>query len=58
MPTADNGTDGFDTEHYDEGYRWIYQSPGGAFFAGPKLYKSRGSALRAGRAWLAAQERT
>jgi hypothetical protein len=45
--------DGLEVEAGDQGYRWVYQSSGGACFVSPKLYRSRAAARKAGRAWVA-----
>ena len=34
-------------------YVWVWTSPGGACHQGPKQYRRRADALRAGREWLA-----
>jgi hypothetical protein len=46
-----NGT--LDTEESDTGFKWTYQSSGGAFFVAPKTYKTKAAARKAGRAWVA-----
>jgi hypothetical protein len=47
--------DGLEIEESDHGFRWVYQSNGGACFVSPKSdYKSRAAARRAGRAWITA----
>lgn len=51
--TTDDGT--LDIEESDAGFRWTYQSAGGAFFVAPKPYKSKAAARRAGRAWITEQ---
>jgi hypothetical protein len=39
-------------EESDDGFKWIYQSAGGACFVAPKTYKSKAAARKAGRAWI------
>jgi hypothetical protein len=34
---------------------WVYSSPGGACHQGPRHYRRRGDAQRAGRQWLNAR---
>jgi hypothetical protein len=46
-------TDGLEIEESDHGFKWTYQSGGGAFFVGPKTYKTKAAARKAGRAWIA-----
>jgi hypothetical protein len=46
-------TDGLEIEESDHGFKWIYQSDGGACFVSPKPYRSRAAARRAGHAWVA-----
>jgi len=48
--------DGLEVEESGDGFRWTYQSGGGAFFVAPKIYKTKATARKAGRAWLAERE--
>jgi hypothetical protein len=53
MTGTEDGID-VEVEETDKGFRWVYQSPGGACFVSPRAdYGSRASARRAGRIWLA-----
>jgi hypothetical protein len=47
-----SATEGLDIEQSDDGFKWTYQSQGGAFFVAPKTYKTRAAARKAGRAWV------
>jgi hypothetical protein len=50
--------DGFDTMTNAKGeHRWTWTSPNGAEHVGPKFYRSRAAALKAGREWLAEREK-
>jgi hypothetical protein len=43
-----------DVEQLSDGnYVWVWTSPGGACHQGPKRYRRRGDAQRAGQQWLA-----
>jgi len=44
--------DGLEIEESDHGFKWVYQSSGGACFVSPRPYKNRSAARRAGRAWI------
>jgi hypothetical protein len=50
--------DGIEIEETDRGFRWVYQSEGGACFVSSKAdYKTGASARKAGRAWLTDHEK-
>lgn len=46
-------TNDVEIEDSDAGFKWTYQTAGGAFFVGPKTYKTKAAARKAGRAWIA-----
>jgi hypothetical protein len=48
-------SDGLEVEESDHGFKWVYQSTGGACFISPKLYKTKAAARKAGRTWIAEQ---
>lgn len=41
----------------DDAWVWVWTSPGGACHQGPKQYKRRASAERAGQQWLDRERR-
>lgn len=48
----------FEALQRDDGlWRWRYVSPNGAEYLGADWYKSKSSALKAGRAWLTKKQK-
>lgn len=53
MTAPGNPFEDLDTSQLANGmYVWVWNSPGGAFHQGPRHYKRRADALRAGKDWL------
>jgi hypothetical protein len=48
--------DGLEIEESGAGFKWVYQSPGGACFIAPKVYKTKAAARKAGLAWVTERE--